>query len=115
MRRFLLPPGPKPPAQVASVCNASSSRPVALMHSTVCDRINRAAALDSTLFDIGRIEMLLGPQGTLFGRSSAGGLVNITTNKPTKELRVSPPITGLREVGTSAAMFVQIRVGSSPG
>jgi hypothetical protein len=59
MRRFLLPPGPKPPAQVASVCNASSSRPVALMHSTVCDRINRAAALDSTLFDIGRIEMAM--------------------------------------------------------
>ena len=41
--------------------------------------VNRAAALDSTLFDIARIEVLLGPQGTLFGRSSTGGLVNITT------------------------------------
>jgi iron complex outermembrane receptor protein len=47
--------------------------------------VNRAAALDSTLFDIQRIEVLLGPQGTLFGRSAVGGVVNITTNKPTKD------------------------------
>ena len=57
--------------------------------------VNRAASLDSLLFDIERIEVLLGPQGTLFGRSSIGGLVNITTAKPTKELEAS----GSLEVG----------------
>jgi iron complex outermembrane recepter protein len=51
--------------------------------------VNRAAALDSMLFDVERIEVLLGPQGTLFGRSSVGGLVNITSAKPTKDFEAS--------------------------
>lgn len=34
------------------------------------------------LFDIQRVEVLEGPQGTLFGRNSSAGVVNITTNAP---------------------------------
>ncbi len=37
------------------------------------------------LFDIQRVEVLRGPQGTLFGRNTTGGLVHFISNKPTEE------------------------------
>jgi len=46
----------------------------------------RTTAVDPEFFDIERIEVLRGPQGTLYGRNSVGGSVNVITNKPTDEL-----------------------------
>lgn len=37
-------------------------------------------------YDIERIELLPGPQGTLYGRSALGGAVNVSFNRPTREL-----------------------------
>ncbi len=34
------------------------------------------------LFDVARVEVLEGPQGTLFGRNSSAGVINIVTNAP---------------------------------
>lgn len=42
-------------------------------------------AADFGLYDIANVEVLRGPQGTLFGRNSTGGLVNYTTTRPTNE------------------------------
>ena len=38
--------------------------------------------VDAKLFDINRVEVLKGPQGTLFGQSSMGGTVRMFTNQP---------------------------------
>lgn len=41
------------------------------------------ALLDT--YDTGRVEILRGPQGTLFGANTTGGVVNVVTNQPTGE------------------------------
>lgn len=41
------------------------------------------------MFDIERVEVLRGPQGTLFGKNTTGGLVSVTTRRPTDDLAAS--------------------------
>ena len=41
------------------------------------------------LFDLDRVEVLKGPQGTLFGRNATGGLVHYVTRKPGDSLEVA--------------------------
>lgn len=44
--------------------------------------LNRPIALNATLFDLERIEVLKGPQGTLYGKNSTAGAINIIAAKP---------------------------------
>ena len=41
------------------------------------------------IYDLERVEVLKGPQGTLYGRNTTGGLVNFITNRPTDEFEAS--------------------------
>ncbi len=40
---------------------------------------------EQEFFDLGQVEVLRGPQGTLYGRNATAGVVNLTTAKPTDQ------------------------------
>ncbi|MEZ5743008.1 MAG: TonB-dependent receptor [Sphingomonadaceae bacterium] len=57
---------------------------VSIVADGVPQFFSMGALLDT--YDVNRVEILRGPQGTLFGANTTGGVVNVVTNRPTGEL-----------------------------
>ena len=65
--------------------SSSSSQPTALIIDGI--PISSSQGFNETLMDIKRIEVLKGPQGTLYGKEAEAGVINVITKKPDNETR----------------------------
>jgi iron complex outermembrane receptor protein len=68
---------------------------------------SRVAAATFDFLDVAQVEVLRGPQGTLYGKNTTAGAINITTNQPTFNFE------GKGEVSLGNYGFVQGRVAVS--
>ena len=58
---------------------------VATYYNDVYSEDALIALTENALFDVERIEVLRGPQGTVYGRNSIGGAINYITKRPSEE------------------------------
>jgi len=63
-------------------------------------------------FDLERVEMDKGPQGTLFGNNATGGAVNYIANKPTREFSAGQDLSYGRFSDVNFSGFVSGPIGS---
>ena len=65
--------------------------------------VNDSVVADTGFFDLERVEVLKGPQGTFYGRNAANGVINLITARPTSEFGGSYNV----EVGNFGAIRTQ--------
>ena len=63
--------------------DANASQPVSLVYDDVV--LENVSVKAFPLFDIESVEVLRGPQGSLFGRNTPAGVVKFTSRRPTEE------------------------------
>ncbi len=70
--------------------------------------LGRMQGSNLDLGELERVEILRGPQGTLFGRNTMGGAVNLVSAKPTDELEGYVEITGGEYNRTDATASINL-------
>ncbi|AOR80203.1 TonB-dependent receptor [Novosphingobium resinovorum] len=75
--------------------------------------LQRPTGINASFYDLERIEVLRGPQGTLYGRNATGGAVNIITKKPTDQLEGYVSVEGgnYDTINADAAVNIPIAQG----
>ncbi|MEL6185513.1 MAG: TonB-dependent receptor plug domain-containing protein, partial [Myxococcota bacterium] len=68
---------------------------------------NNQKQLKQSLFDIQQVEVVKGPQGSLYGRNAIGGAINIRTRQPTNEFE------GVLQLGLENGLGYRAQAGLS--
>ena len=71
--------------------NDNNEGPIAVYRDGVYQ--SAMPGLTFQLFDLERVEVLRGPQGTLYGRNATGGLINFISKKPTDDFEAFVDVT----------------------
>lgn len=87
--------------------NAAASGAVGVVIDDVF--LNSGVGQLFALFDVDRVEVLKGPQGTLYGRNTTGGVINYTTKRP----RFSPDFTASVTAGRFNQIFFEAAGGGA--
>jgi len=64
--------------------NPNNSSPIGVYHDDIY--ASSPLFLTQPMYDLSRVEVLKGPQGTLYGRNSSGGAINLISTAPGSEL-----------------------------
>lgn len=74
--------GPGGGGQIRGIGTQSFTRSAEGAVGIVVDGVSQGNLNINNVFDVARVEVLRGPQGTLFGLTSSAGVINIVTNAP---------------------------------
>ena len=85
----------------------AASQPVSVVMDDVV--LENVTLKSFPIFDVERIEVLRGPQGTLFGRNTPAGIVKIDTVKPSHETDIQGGVT----FGSYSTFNADLAIGGS--
>jgi iron complex outermembrane receptor protein len=80
--------------------------------------LSTRGVIDPSVFDISRVEVLRGPQGTIYGSSSMGGTIKYVTNQPdtdSTEARIKTDVSGTYHGGPNANVNGVLNIPLMPG
>ncbi|RZV35847.1 MAG: TonB-dependent receptor [Sphingomonadaceae bacterium] len=83
----------------------AASQPVSVIMDEIV--LENVTLKSFPIFDVERIEVLRGPQGTLFGRNTPAGIVKIDTKKPTFDTNAQASLS----VGTLGTVALDFGIG----
>lgn len=92
-------------ASIRGLGTTAFSRAAEAAVGVVVDGVVQGNANVNNLFDVARVEVLRGPQGTLFGQSTSAGVINISTVAPSFERAEGRFLVELSDDGFAGSKF----------